>query len=549
MTELCNIAAVLKRRAKESPERIAIHCPKRFGGRGPIEYLSLSYAELEAETNRIAGGLKACGIKRGMRTALMVRPSIELFVLMFALFKLGAVPVLIDPGIDRRALKECLAESAPEAFIGIPLAHLARRMFGWAEQSVRINITVGRRWLWGGKTYAQVRALGADSLDFPIAETEQNELAAILFTSGATGVPKGVEYLHRHFLAQVVMIRAAFGITPGEIDLPTFPPFALFDPALGMTSVIPDMDPTRPAEVNAERLVQAINQFGVTSLFGSPALVDRLARYGEQTGVKLRTLKRVISAGAPVPPEVVARLYRMLPEDAKIFTPYGATECLPVCAIEGREILDVAERTREGAGICVGKPIAANRVRILRASDATVSTISTQNEVQPGQIGEIVVLGPTTTHSYFRRAEATRKSKIVEGEKLWHRMGDLGYFDNQGRLWYVGRSLHRIETGNGVFYPEQVEGVFNQHPKVKRTALVGVQINGFRTPAVCVELIPHVPKQQWPRIKDELRAIGARFAVTSPIRHFFPHSGFPVDIRHNAKIDRVKLGEWAAKKV
>lgn len=549
MTELCNIAAVLKRRAKESPERIAIRCPKVFGGRGPIEYQNLTYAELEAETNRIAAGLKASGLKRGMRTALMVRPSIELFILMFALFKLGAVPVLIDPGIDKKALKACLAEAAPEAFIGIPLAHAARILLGWGKETIRIHITVGRRWFWGGKTYDNVRQLGFEHVDFPIAETEQNELAAILFTSGATGIPKGVEYLHRHFLAQVVMIRATFGISPGEISLPTFPPFALFDPALGMTSVIPDMDPTKPGSVNAERLVEAINQFGVTSLFGSPALVDRLARYGEQHGTKLRTLKRVISAGAPVSPDVVARLYRMLPEDAKIYTPYGATECLPVCAIEGREILDVAERTREGAGICVGKPLAANRVRILRASDATVSTISTQNEVQPGQIGEIVVLGPTTTQSYFRRPEATRKAKIVEADKLWHRMGDLGYFDNQGRLWYVGRSVHRIETGNGVFYPEQVEGVFNQHPKVKRTALVGVQINGFRTPAICVELIPHVPKQQWARIKDELRAIGARFAVTSPIRHFYPHPGFPVDIRHNAKIDRVKLGEWVAKRV
>ncbi|AVP99307.1 peptide synthase [Ahniella affigens] len=549
MTELCNIAAVLKRRAKESPERIAIRCPKAFGGRGVIEYQNLTYAELEAETNRIAAGLKASGLKRGMRTALMVRPSIELYILMFALFKLGAVPVLIDPGIDKKALKACLAEAAPEAFIGIPLAHAARIVLGWGKETIRIHITVGRRWFWGGKTYDHVRQLGFDQVDFPIAETEQNELAAILFTSGATGIPKGVEYLHRHFLAQVVMIRATFGISPGEISLPTFPPFALFDPALGMTSVIPDMDPTKPGSVNAERLVEAINQFGVTSLFGSPALVDRLARYGEQHGTKLRTLKRVISAGAPVSPDVVARLYRMLPDDAKIYTPYGATECLPVCAIEGREILDVAERTREGAGICVGKPLAANRVRILRASDATVSTISTQNEVQPGQIGEIVVLGPTTTQSYFRRPEATRKAKIVEADKLWHRMGDLGYFDNQGRLWYVGRSVHRIETGNGVFYPEQVEGVFNQHPKVKRTALVGVQINGFRTPAICVELIPHVPKQQWARIKDELRAIGARFAVTSPIRHFYPHPGFPVDIRHNAKIDRVKLGEWVAKRV
>jgi len=375
-----------------------------------------------------------------------------------------------------------------------------------------------------------------------------DQLAAILFTSGATGVPKGVEYQHRHFLAQIIAIRAAFRIQPGEVDLPTFPPFALFDPALGMTSVIPDMDPTRPGSADPVKLVNTIEKYGVTTLFASPALVDVLAQYGASTGKRLTTVKRVISAGAPVTPKVVQRLRSMLPDDAQIFTPYGATECLPVCAIEGREILALAERTNRGEGICVGKPLPANQVRLIKVSDEVVDAFLPENEVVPGGIGEIVVCGPTTTEAYFARATATRLAKIRHDGRVWHRMGDVGYFDAQGRLWYVGRKVHRVETGNGVFYPEIVEGVFNAHPRVRRTALVGVRINGKAVPGICVELAPEMSKADWKRIRFELRDLALRNDATNVIRHFWRHPGFPVDIRHNAKIDRIALAQWAGKR-
>src|SRR5690606_34553005 len=171
-----------------------------------------------------------------------------------------------------------LDEAAPEAFIGIPLAHAARIVLGWARRSVRIAVTVGRRWFWGGATLDGLLAAHGDAAFVPAA-TQPDEIAAILFTSGSTGVPKGVTYRHRHFVAQVAMLREAFGIEAGGVDLPTFPPFALFDPALGLTSVIPDMDPTRPANADPRKLLRAIERFGATQLFGSPALMRVLAEH------------------------------------------------------------------------------------------------------------------------------------------------------------------------------------------------------------------------------------------------------------------------------
>jgi len=548
MPSHCNIAAHIDEMAARQPERAAIHCPRRFGGKAPPDYRSMSFSELARETDLIAAGLVAVGIGRGVRAALMVRPSIELFVLMFALFKAGAVPVLIDPGISRRALKQCLREAAPEALIGIPLAQAASLVLGWARGSLKKRVTVnGRRWFWGGPSYADLRALGAAAGKFHIADTGADELAAILFTSGATGVPKGVEYSHGQFTAQVDMIRSTFGIWPGEVDLPTFPPFALFDAALGMTSVIPDMDPTRPASADPARLVAAINQFQVTTLFGSPALIDVLGCYGEREGIRLSSLRRVLSAGAPVAPATVARMMKMLPAKAQLFTPYGATECLPVCAIEGREIQSVAHLTAEGAGICVGKPLVENQVRLIRIADGPVDEVSVNNVVARGVVGEIVVMGPAMSLRYFGRESANRLGKIYTNHGTWHRMGDLGRMDDQGRLWYLGRKAHRVETGNGLFLPEAVEGVLNGHQQVRRSALIGWTDAGRTVPAVCIELQRAEDRRDWESIKKELRQLASRFSVTAAIRHFFLHPGFPVDIRHNAKIDRGALALWAAR--
>jgi len=536
----CNIAATLPRLAAATPDRIAL----RWSNDDARQMLR--YRDLDARSNAIALGLARLGILRGARCVVMVRPSPEFFLLMFALFKLGAVPVLVDPGIDRRALKQCLDEAEPEAFIGIPLAHLARILLGWARSARRL-VTVGRRWGWGGVTLAQVERDGTGAGP-QLAATDADDIAAILFTSGSTGVPKGVVYRHRHFLAQIEMLRALFEPEAGAVDMPTFPPFALFDPALGLTSIIPDMDPTRPARADPRKLHAAIERFGVSQLFGSPALMKVLADHARP----LPTLTRVTSAGAPVPPELVSTIRRLLPENARFWTPYGATECLPVAVIEGRMLEATRAHTEAGAGTCVGHPVAPNLVRIIAISDDPLPTWADTHVLPPGHIGEITVTGPTTTDTYFNRTAATRAAKIRESlsdgsERIVHRMGDVGYFDHTGRLWFCGRKSQRVESAAGPLYTEQVEPVFNVHPKVLRTALVGVGEPGRQVPVLCVEL--HPGAGAFSRIETELRELGARRPQTAAIVHFLHHRKFPVDIRHNAKIRREALAEWATRKL
>ncbi|MCA0393005.1 MAG: AMP-binding protein [Proteobacteria bacterium] len=540
MSDSCNIAAALPRLAADAPDRIAMRCPGRDGSYA----VALTYGELDARSDAIAAGLAKRGIVRGTRTVLMVRPTPDFFLLMFALFKAGAVPVLVDPGIDRRALKQCLDEAQPEAFIGIPLAQVARVLLGWAT-SARMRITTGRFAVLADATLAQVERDGAGAGP-QLSDTQPDDVAALLFTSGSTGVPKGVVYRHRHFVAQIDMLRDAFGIAAGGIDFPTFPPFALFDPALGLTSIIPDMDPTRPAKADPRKLHAAIARFDVDQLFGSPALMRVLADHG----APLPTLNRVTSAGAPVPPEVVAKMLDLLPDDAGFWTPYGATECLPVAVIEGRELLALRERTEHGAGTCVGRPVPPNDVRVIRISDDAITAWSDDLRVAPGIVGEITVAGPSATDAYFNRDAQTRLAKIRErlpdgGERIVHRMGDVGWFDEAGRLWFCGRKSHRVETADGPLYTEQVEPVFNTHPDVRRTALVGIGAHGTQRPMLCVEANAGVGRADNARIERELRAIGQRFPHTARIDTFLFHDDFPVDIRHNAKIGREKLAAWA----
>jgi acyl-CoA synthetase (AMP-forming)/AMP-acid ligase II len=542
-SELVNIAAHLPEMAKRQPDTRAIIFPK--------QNRSLSFSELNTLSDRIARGLIANGICRGVRTVLMVTPSPEFFALTFALFKVGAVPVLIDPGLGIKNLKQCFHEAQPHAFIGIPKAHLARLIFGWGKETIRTCITVGPRLFWEGTTLQRIIDENTDASTFVPAPTSSEDVAAILFTSGSTGVPKGAVYSHGNFAAQVQALKQVYGIEPGEIDLPTFPLFALFAPALGMTAVIPEMDFTRPGSVDPRKIIGAIQKYGVTTMFGSPALINRVGRYGVKQQVKLPTLRRAISAGAPVSAAVLERFTSLLSPGVQVFTPYGATEALPVCSIGSTEILETTRKiTDAGGGVCVGRPVEGIRLEIIQISDDPICCWHDSLKVPTGKIGEIVVQGEQVTKGYYNRPESDHLSKIADPEtgSFFHRMGDLGGRDEEGRIWFCGRKSHRVETESGPFYTIPCEAVFNTHPAVFRTALVGVGAPGELKPVLCVELEKDV-KADPEQVRAELLALAQDHIHTKSIDTILFHPAFPVDIRHNAKIFREKLAVWAAERL
>jgi acyl-CoA synthetase (AMP-forming)/AMP-acid ligase II len=541
MSAKANIADFLPEMAAKQPDATAIICPwRRRGG-------SLSYRELNEKSARIARGLEKVGIGHGVRTVLMVPPGLDLFPLAFGLFRAGAVPVLVDPGIGLKHLKACLGNAEPEAFIGIPKAHAARVLLGWARSTVRTKVTVGRRLFWGGHTLDHLEILGSDADPEAVAATAADDVAAIVFTSGSTGPPKGVVYRHSNFAAQVDAIRGAYGIEPGWVNLPTFPLFALFDPALGMTTVVPDMDPTRPARVDPLKIIDPIRDHEVTIMFGSPALLDTVGRWGVEHGVKLGSVRCVISAGAPVPARVIERFQGLLNDDAAIHTPYGATESLPVATTSSHEILsETRHATDRGAGTCVGHPVPSIEAAVIAIDDDPIDRWSEELKVETGEVGEIVVKGPQVTREYYNAPGHTALAKIADGGGVRHRMGDLGYFDEKGRLWFCGRKSQRVQTAGGTLFTVPCESVFNTHPEVFRTALVGVGEAGSEIPVLCVEFEKGVGRSDHDRIGAELLDLGSGFEHTKEIRRVLFHPAFPVDIRHNAKIGRRALAVWAA---
>ncbi len=541
-----NVAAHLERRAALEPDRAALHhAPRGVNLRGPTHNITITFAQLNSDVDAIAHGLTAAGIQRGTRCALMVPPSPDFFALTFALFKVAAVPVLIDPGMGVKNLGTCLAEAEPESFIGIAKAHIARRLLGWGKKTICTTVNAGTRRLFCDTSLSELRCAGKARGSFTVPDVRADETAAILFTSGSTGVAKGAIYTHGIFAAQIEILRKTYNIEPGEIDLCTFPLFALFGPALGMTCVLPDMDPTRPAKIDPAKAVAQIRHFGVTNMFGSPAVIRRM---GEATiTAPLASLKRAISAGAPASAHDLERFSKLLPDSVQVFTPYGATESLPVANMGSREILtETRALTEQGQGVCVGRPVEGMHVRVIAITDEPIAEWDESLCLPAGEVGEFVVRGPVVTTAYYNRPEATKLAKILDaktGETL-HRMGDVGYLDERGRLWFCGRKSHRVVTPQGTLFTDRIEPIFNTlRPFVVRTALVGVRRDGVVHPVLCVER--GTKHETWERVEIMLCKLGQRFDHTRTINTFLEHPAFPVDIRHNSKIFREKLAVWA----
>jgi acyl-CoA synthetase (AMP-forming)/AMP-acid ligase II len=486
-----------------------------------------------------------------MRLTLLVPYGYDFITLVFGLLRSGASVVLVDPGMGRRHLLGCLEAVRPDGFVAIPAAQCIRRALGSRFPTARWNVCVGR-FHWGlGRSVASLEALGRDQ-QIELPPRALDDEAAVIFTSGSTGPPKGVQYTHRVFQTQVAIVAREYGIVPGEKDLACFPLFGLFDALHGVTTIIPDMDASRPAEVRPARLLDAIDQWQIEQAFGSPALWTAVLRYCRTHGRRMPSLRRVMSAGAPVSPEVLEGLRERTDPRTRIWTPYGATEALPLATIEAGDVIgQTAEQTRRGDGICVGRRHREVDWRIIPISDGPIRRWDDIGEVAAGTIGELAVAGPMVTPRYVTRTDQNDLHKITDrSQRTWHRLGDVGYLDAEDRFWFCGRKAHRVQTSTGTLYSIPCEAVFNTHPSVYRSALVGRGVVGQQEPVIVIEPWP----EQRPRgadgearLRQELRQLAAEHSITRTIVdvRIYPKS-LPVDPRHNAKIIREQVAEWAA---
>ncbi|MGW2255725.1 fatty acid CoA ligase family protein [Kitasatospora sp. NPDC001660] len=531
--------------AASTPGRTALIHPDavRTQPDGRAAYTTVGYAELATTVEACAAGLEAHGIRRGTRTALLVPPGGDLLTLVLAMMHVGAVPVVVDPGMGLDRMLDCLRRVRVEAFIGVPKAQVLRRLRPRAFADVRSSVTVGRA---DGTALRKLIAAGAGHPAPPPARTGPGDLALIGYTTGSTGPAKPVEVTVGMLLAMAQGAEEGHFTDDARTTLVTMPLMGVFDLVAGRTVVVPRMDMARVGAADPAPLADAIRRFGVDAMFASPALLAPFASHLAATGTPVPSLRLVISGGAPVSPALMGELRAVLPDEARVFSTYGATEALPMALLESREALaGPADGPAAGLGVCLGRPAPGMAVRTVAISDGPVPRWAPGLAVPPGEPGEIVVSGRAVSPRYFRAAQADADHKIQDGVTRWHRTGDVGWIDEAGRIWFCGRKSQRVRTPEGDLHTVRCESVFNAHPQVRRTALVGVGPRGRERPVLCVELSPGTGRDQWPRISEELRALGADNPMTKPISDFLPHPAFPVDVRHNAKIRRELLAGWA----
>ena len=490
------------------------------------------FAELVEQT---AAGLAGAGIEPGDRVALMIPPGVDLAVTLYACWRAGAVIVLIDSGLGPAGMSAAIKVADPEHLVGIPRAMAAARALGWP----------GRRFCTAPLSPAQARLFDVVA-DIPAMRRAPGRLpspraasdpAAVVFTSGATGPSKGVRYEHRHLEAQRDALIELYGIGPGDRLVAAFAPFALNGPGLGVTSVVPDMDVTKPATLTAAALGDAAITADATLVFASPAALANVVRTAPGLGPAHRDafarIRLLLSAGAPVRPSLLRAAADLFP-NATAYTPYGMTECLPVASIS----LDEIEAAEGGDGVCVGFPLESVEVRIRPLDELGRATGDLTDA--PGVLGEVVARAPHARSGYDRLWHTEFLASRPQG---WHSTADVGHLDELGRLWIGGRLGHVIASEAGPIAPVRLEQAIETIDGVASATVVGVGPAGIEQ---LVAVVEPDERPRRPRHADLTLIDRVRATVDADIVAVFEVPRLPVDRRHNSKIDRTAVAAWCS---
>ena len=582
--------AALTERANDASTAVVDMDPK---GDGTTVSMTLTWAELNHQVNAAATRLHALGVRPGDRVNLMVPPGARLTTLIYACMKLGAVIVVADTGLGIPGLTRALKGANPSFLVGIPAALSAARTLLWP--GVRISVeplgSVQEKLLGvAGSVFTAPAADGTPGapvptptvVEFPSPVPDAD--AAVLYTSGSTGPAKGVVYTQRQLAGMRDAIANTYGFAPGSGLVAGFAPFALLGPALGATSVTPTMDVTRPKTLTASALASAAAAIDASVVFASPAALVNVVATADELNAEQRAalakVQTVLSAGAPIPVPLLEALSALVP-NASLHTPYGMTEGLPVTDVSFEMIRQaIAEGTPNAAdevldpfardGVCVGFAVYGAAVAIAPLlQDGSVADELTH---EPGVTGEILVSAPHVKDRYDTLWVTEEQSISTPG---WHHTGDVGHLDASGRLWVEGRLAHVLLTSQGVLTPVAAEQSAESLPEVRRAALVAVGPAGTAAPVLVIEASANTAaleaRQSASGLKRALldRVPGARrfpiaegvapFELSQLVRQKVAEDTgvelaavlvvheHPTDIRHNSKIDRPALGEWASK--
>lgn len=543
MAEDANFAATLSVRARAGPDRTALIEPGRRRW-GASSWRRVTFGELDSLADRYAIGLARAGVRSGDRALYLLRPSVDGYAVFYALLRLGALPAFIDPRMNWSCLLACVAAIRPRVVLAVPEFHALRMIARGPFTSAEISITSGRGWFRSSRSLQQCRDESGAFEPEPAAPDAECYLP---FTSGSTGPAKGVFYTHGMVRAQVGLVREVCGWREGMSVVMCFAPFVPYALADGLTAILPEMDFSRPAAARPGRIVEAVTAHRAECAFASPIVWMKLARHCGTERVGLPSLRRAVASGAPVPMDLHRRLACIIHPEGRLYTPYGATEAMPLTTTDSLALAESWEQTRSGYGTCVGQPLPGIEIRVIRVTDEPIPTWSDDLCAPRGAIGELVVGGPVVSPAYPHRPEETSRAKIRHDGRLLHRMGDLGRVDADGRVWFCGRKSHRIETRDGMLAPVPIENILNEHPGVFRAAVVGVGPPGAQRAVACIELEPGATFSS--RLGAELAGLLDRTCFTGVITRFLPHPAFPVDPRHNSKIRREELAVWAARKL
>jgi len=548
--EQTNISRHITDFSQTAPYKKAVICLSGRDDNRKMAYSHLTFRQLNQQSDDIARGLQRSGVVRGTKTALQMTPGIQWFAVTYALLKIGAVPVLIQPSLGFRHIAQCIKAVEPEALITSPQFSMIQMMYPKYYQSVHLQINTGRNWFKKGLSLLDLQQ--NEPGPFQIADIRDQDHGMIVFsTSNEVDVPKPIILTHKMLNATMSLMESVLNLCSESLLLSTFPFFMILSPALGLRQIIPSLNSIQSPKIDPRMIIESIWDHGITHLLMTPTQLMVLENFLRDAGIFLHSIQRILSWGEAYPAEELQKFHYFVNNSSQVFPVYGIAEAPLVTTLGSHEIVSETQiKTERGFGLCQGKIITDMDMKIIEVSDRPIDNWSDDLMIEGSNIGELVVKGEAVSNKYANSVKADALTKIPDGKNMWHRTGDVGWIDSNGYFWFCGRKKDRIIISEDeTLYTIPCEAVFMRHQRVHRCIIVGVGPVPYQTPVLIIELAPGDSGKYISTLTHELMDLAQAYPHTGNIKNILFRKRFPVHPIFHQKINRKQLTVWAAKKL